>query len=145
MIFTRIDFAPNFREMCYDLGDPFLPVVGEDILDAMRVHLPASTDGSYGRPPGYARSRLRQLEHARDRGGPPYIHVGTDATTPDGVSYPSILEHGSPPHVIEAHGNYSLRRGNQYFGRVVHHPGIKPIPWARRSAQSINGRRYYLR
>ena len=141
----RVVFSPDFQEQCFRLGEPFLEEAGDDVLAAMRIHLPASRDGSHGRPAGYARSRLRVLASGRDP-YVPYRNVGTDATTPEGVSYPSILEHGSPPHEIRAHGDYSLRTADgRYLGRVVQHPGIKPIPWARRSAQTIHGRRYYAR
>lgn len=141
----RIVYSRDFQEECFRLGEPFLEAVGDDVLTAMRTNIPVSSDGSNGRPAGYARSRLRVLAKGRDP-YVPYLNVGTDATTPEGVSYPSILEHGSPPHVIEAHGEYSLRTADgRYLGHSVQHPGTKPVPWARRSAQSINGRRYYLR
>lgn len=52
------------------------------------------------------------------------VEVGTD--------HWSETEYGSPPHVIRAHGRYSLHddEGN-YFGPVVHHPGTPAQPFLR--------------
>ena len=87
--------------------------------------------------------------HAEGR----YREVGTSATTPVGTSYPAILEHGSKAHVIESKGPYPLRDSKgRVVGRPVldgdgrliawrvHHPGTKPIPWARASALALAGR-----
>lgn len=41
-------------------------------------------------------------------------------------------EYGSSPHIIRAHGDYSLRSDDgEYFGRVVHHPGTPEQPFMR--------------
>lgn len=142
-IVERLVWDPGVLGDLFDLAEPFVERASADVLDAMQLELPASRDGSNGRPPGYARSRLRRLGRGRDATGP-FRDVGTDATTPDGTSYPAILEHGSKPHIIESHGPYPLRNRHtgQVFGRVVQHPGTRADPWARRSAQTIHGRRY---
>jgi hypothetical protein len=136
----RIVWEPGWREQLGDLAEPMLDRADRVVLNAMEREIPRSTDGSYGRAPGYAARRLKVLEKGRDIGGR-YHHVGTDATTPDGTSYPAILEHGSKPHIIESKGNYPLRdKHGRVFGRRVRHPGTKPIPWARVSAMALNGR-----
>ena len=141
----RIDYPPDFRRRCEELAEPALKPAGEMVLAAMHRFLPASEDGSHGREPGYARSRLGVLRAGRDEIGP-FREVGTDAESPEGVNYPAILEYGQKPHVIESKGPWPLRnpQTGQVFGRKVMHPGAKPIPWARRSAAAINGRRFRL-
>jgi hypothetical protein len=56
------------------------------------------------------------------------VWVGTDHWAP--------TEYGSAPHIIRAHGNYSLhnRETGQYFGPVVHHPGTPEQPFMRPAA-----------
>jgi hypothetical protein len=139
-VIERIDYAPNWRQQLWDAADPAMVHFGEAIVVAAKREMPASTDGSNGRPPGYARSRMRTLERGRDAFGP-YRHLGTDATTPDGTNYPAIVHYGQKPHVIKSHGDYPLRDAHgRVFGRVVNHPGARPNPWAERAARTINGR-----
>jgi hypothetical protein len=51
----------------------------------------------------------------------------------DGQTYALYVEMGTRPHVIRAHGDYSLRNREtgQGFGPVVHHPGTRPQPFLR--------------
>lgn len=139
-VVERIDYAPDFQDQLWDIGEPFLAEAGDVVLDAMGRNIPRSTDGSYGRPAGYAASRLSTLRAGRDPA--PYRDVGTDAATPDGDSYPAMLEHGTKPHIIESRGPWPLRdrRTGRVFGRRVMHPGTRPIPWARLSAEALRGR-----
>lgn len=139
---TRVDWARDWERQLWRAGEPALDAGADVILEAMKVNIPVSADGSHGRPAGYARSRLDVLERGQDGEGP-YRDVGTDARTPDGDSYPAMLEHGTKAHDIVAKGPYPLRnrRTGQVFGRRVRHPGTKPIPWARISAAALNGRR----
>jgi hypothetical protein len=138
---VRVVLAPDFHEQLAKVADPSMREAGQIVLNNMRARIPVSTDGSYGRQAAYARSKLRDLREGRDPRGH-YLDVGTDATTPDGTCYPAILEHGSKPHEIRSHGKYPLRdEQGHVFGRVVRHPGTKPIPWARLSAMALNGRR----
>lgn len=52
------------------------------------------------------------------------VEVGTD--------HWAETEYGSRPHIIRAHGPYSLRSDDgEYFGRVVHHPGTPAQPFMR--------------
>jgi hypothetical protein len=118
-----------------------LPQAGAIVLAAMKETIPVSSDGSYGRPAGYARSRLRLLNSGIDPAGA-FIDVGTDATTPDGTCYPAIVHYGAKPHVIESHGNYPLRdKHGRVFGRRVMHPGSRPTYWATRATAALAGRR----
>jgi hypothetical protein len=142
---VRVVFDPDYRHNVRTLGELFLDPIGKVILAGERRRLPRSNDGSYGRPPGYANSRLRELERGRDP--EPYSHLGTDAVTPEGDSYPAMLEHGTKAHVITPkEPGYPLRdpRTGRVFGYRVQHPGTKPIPWARRSAMDIHGRVFRL-
>lgn len=111
------------------------------VADEQRRTIPISDDGSYGRPAGYARDSIDTFR-GRDAAGT-FWDVGATATTPDGVSYPAILDAGSRPHVIESHGDYPLRnrQTGQVFGRRVNHPGTKPTYWCRRSVMVLAGRR----
>lgn len=51
----------------------------------------------------------------------------------DGRTYAAYVELGTAPHVIRAHGPYSLRDAEtgESFGPVVHHPGTRPTPFLR--------------
>lgn len=140
-IVERIVYAPDFRQSVWDLAEPFLDDAADVVLAAERVNIPRSTDGSHGRPAGYAASRLRILTAGRDEQGP-YRDAGTDATSPEGFNYPAALENGTKPHEIHSKGPWPLRnrRTGQVFGRSVMHPGTAPIPWGRRSAEALRGR-----
>jgi hypothetical protein len=119
---------------------PAVAKAAEIVADEQRRLIPVSKDGSYGRPPGYARDHIGVW--ATEGPGGTYYDVGSDATTPDGVSYPAILDTGSKPHIIESHGNYPLRNRatGQAFGKVVHHPGTQPTYWCRLSIYALVGR-----
>lgn len=132
---------PAGDEILGNLTAVSLEKAGRIVLAAMKRTIPRSRDGSNGRPAGYAASRLRILERGRELNGQ-YVDVGTDATTPSGQSYPAILEHGTKPHLITSHGNYPLRdRHGRVLGRVVHHPGTRPMPWARTALAVLSGAR----
>lgn len=53
------------------------------------------------------------------------VTVGTDHWAP--------TEYGSAPHIIRAHGPYSLHNAetDEYFGPLVHHPGTPEQPFMR--------------
>lgn len=123
------------------IAAPKVRLAAEIIADRQRETIPISDDGSHGRPPGYARDHI-DIWAGVNRGGT-YYDVGSDATTPDGVSYPAILDAGSKPHVIESHGDYPLRNAHtgQVFGKRVMHPGTRPTYWCRNSIFALAGRR----
>lgn len=53
-----------------------------------------------------------------------WVVVGTD--------HWEATEYGSPPHLIVSHGKWSLRSDDdEYFGRIVHHPGTPEQPFMR--------------
>lgn len=110
------------------------------VVASQRERIPVSKDGSYGRPPGYARDRIAARPTVSLRGGLAF-NVGSDATTPEGFPYPVVLDVGSRPHTIESHGDYPLRnpRTGQVFGKRVHHPGTAPTSWCRGSLAVIRG------
>ncbi len=150
---TRIEYAPDWRAQLQALGEEPLGRAADRVLDAMKTTIPVSTEGSHGRPAGYARSRLRTLERGRMTTGEPYRDVGTDATTPDGESYPAMQHYGTKPHVIESHGAYPLRDSHgRVYGRPViqsgrlvgwrvNHPGTRATYWGTRAAMTIHGAR----
>jgi hypothetical protein len=111
---------------------------GERVAQEQKRLAPVSPDGSHGRPSGYMRSRvgfeLGRVE--RDL----CVDIGTDATTPDGHSYPVDVELGTRAHVIESKGDYPLRdkHGNVY-GRKVNHPGTAAQPFLRPSLDVLRG------
>jgi hypothetical protein len=141
---TRIDYDIDWRIKAEMLGDRGLALAASDVADAQRRRIPVSRDGSYGRAPGHARRRIAVTRGVEFDG--PYRDIGSDATTPDGTSYPAILDLGSAAHVIESHGDYPLRNAKtgQVFGRRVNHPGTRPTAWCRGSLEEIRGRRYYI-
>lgn len=110
------------------------------VVAAQRARIPVSNDGSYGRPPGYARDRIAARPTVSLRGGLAF-DIGSDATTPGGFPYPIVLDRGSRPHTITAHGDYPLRNRatGQVFGRTVHHPGTKPTYWCTGSTDVLRG------
>jgi hypothetical protein len=144
VVFERIDWSPDWQRQLEDAGAPLLRRAADDVLDAMKTTIPVSQDGSHGREPGYAKSHLKTLERGRDDQGL-YRDVGTDARTPDGDSYPAMLEHGTKAHeIVPREPGYPLRdpATGRVFGYKVNHPGTKPIPWARTALYSIRGRVY---
>jgi hypothetical protein len=136
---VKVTLAPGFPARVMVIAAPKLAIAAEIVAAEQRRLIPVSADGSNGRPAGYARDRIAVRPGAD--GGGPYYDVGSDATTPDGVSYPTILDAGSRPHTITAHGDYPLRdRHGHIFGHSVNHPGTKPTYWCRRSILALAGR-----
>jgi len=88
-----------------------------DIAQDARRRVPVDT--------GELRSTIRTAINTPTSGR---VWVGTDHWAP--------TEYGSAPHVIRAHGPYSLHNAEtgQYFGPVVHHPGTPEQPFMRPAA-----------
>jgi len=124
------------------LAAPKVTKAAQLVAAVQRERIPVSRDGSYGRPAGYARSRIAARPTLSLRGGLAF-DVGSDATTPEGFPYPVVLDVGSRPHIIESHGDYPLRnpRTGQVFGKRVHHPGTKATNWCRGSMYVLRGMR----
>lgn len=138
---VRVVLAPDAMRQAANLAAPAMEAGAQIVAEGQRRRIPVSRDGSHGRPPGYARSKIH-VEHGTDAQGP-YWDVGTgdQALSPDGANYPLILELGSRPHEIRSHGDYPLRdRHGRVFGKVVHHPGTRPYPWLRAALADIAGR-----
>jgi hypothetical protein len=138
----RMRWRRDWQPVVSGLAEEHLDDAAEVVLAGMRRRIPRSTDGSNGRPPGYAASRLH-IRRGVDTAGR-YRDVGTDATSQDGYPYPLALEHGTKPHVIVSKGPWPLRdpRTGRVFGRRVMHPGTRPIPWARPSLFDLRGREF---
>jgi hypothetical protein len=142
MATVRVTMEPGWEIKVAGLAEPAMVRASDEIAAGQRRRIPVSRDGSHGRPPGYARSRISVTAGVDARGR--YRDIGSDATTPDGTPYPLILDLGSAPHVIESHGDYPLRnpRTGQVFGRRVNHPGTRPTAWCRASIEDIRGKDY---
>jgi len=135
---VRVAFDRQFPARVVVVAAPKVAVAAQIVAAEQRRTIPVSKDGSYGRPAGYARDRINVFPGADALG--PYLDVGSDATTPDGVSYPAILDAGSRRHTIESHGDYPLRnKQGVVFGKSVDHPGTKPTYWCRHSIMALSG------
>lgn len=136
---VKVEFVQRWETAVATAAAPRIAVAAEIVAEAQRAAIPVSRDGSYGRPAGYAKSRIGVTGGYDALGF--YFDVGSDATTPDGTSYPAILDLGSRPHVIESHGEYPLRsKDGRVFGRRVSHPGTQATYWCRGSLAALAGR-----
>lgn len=140
-VHVRVVFDRQLPARVATIAAPKVRRAAEIVADRQRELIPVSNDGSNGRRPGYARDHISTWV-GFSRGGT-YYDVGSDATTPDGVSYPAIMDAGSRPHTIESHGDYPLRNPHtgQVFGPAVRHPGTKATYWCRNSIFALAGRR----
>ena len=137
---VRVVFDRQLPARIAVVAAPKVAVAAQIVAAEQRRAIPVSRDGSHGRPAGYARDRIGIHSGADALGA--YLDVGSDATTPDGTSYPAILDAGSRRHTITAHGDYPLRnrKTGQIFGHSVDHPGTKPTYWCRNSIFALAGR-----
>jgi hypothetical protein len=87
-----------------------------------------------GRGSGTLRSSITKL---RGEGGS--WLVGPTDTLEDGTLLGELIEKGTPPHVIESHGDWPLRNNGDVFGRIVNHPGTAPQPFIEPAAESLSG------
>lgn len=133
----RVDLNhPAIRAL---LTSPEGPVAKLLIRDAQKVtqgakrRCPVSPAGSGGNRSGHLRSSIG-WDLGRDAGGL-YADIGTD------VDYGLYVEVGTKPHVIRAHGPWSLRnrRTGKVFGPVAHHPGTRAQPYLRPALDDIRG------
>jgi hypothetical protein len=140
---VRVVLAPGFERELKTMVGPSMESAAAVVAAGQRARIPVSADGSYGRQPGYAKSKIH-VESGIDALGPWWdIGTGDDALTPSGTNYPLILELGSRPHVIESHGNYPLRdKHGRVFGKRVNHPGTQPYPWLRAAVADLAGRTF---
>lgn len=139
---VRVQANPRANALLSALAAPKVTKAALAVAAAQRAAIPVSRDGSYGRPPGYARSRISARPTVSLRGGLAF-NVGSDATTPEGYPYPLGLDRGTKPHTIRSKGKYPLRnpKTGQVFGREVHHPGTKPTYWCTASLLVLRGMR----
>jgi hypothetical protein len=138
---VEVVLSPAFDREAQRLAAPAMEEAARIVAAGQRERIPASADGSHGRPAGYAKSKIH-VERGIDTQGPWWdVGTGDDALTPDGTNYPVILELGSRPHEIRSHGDYPLRdRHGRVFGRAVQHPGTQPYPWCRAALADLAGR-----
>jgi hypothetical protein len=138
---VTVTLAPDAERQIMRLAAPAMEAGARIVAEGQRRRIPVSVDGSHGRAPGYARSKIH-VERGTDGQGPFWdVGTGDDALSPDGTNYPVILELGSRPHVIESKGDYPLRDSHGHvFGRRVNHPGTRPYPWCRAALADIAGR-----
>jgi len=100
------------------------------VLSAQKARCPVSPYGSGQNPSGYLRSSCVAVAEPD----------GSRIVGPT-ADYGGYVNNGTVPHIIRAHGNYSLHNPHtgQYFGPVVHHPGTKPNPFITDSLLAIAG------
>lgn len=139
---VRVQANPRANALLSALAAPKVTKAALAVAAYQRQRIPVSRDGSYGRPPGYAKSRIAARPTVSLRGGLAF-NVGSDATTPDGYPYPVGLDRGTPPHIIRSKGNYPLRnpKTGQVFGKEVRHPGTAPTYWCTGSLAVLAGMR----
>ena len=137
---VRVQASPRANALLSALAAPKVTKGALAVAAAQRAAIPVSRDGSYGRPPGYARSRIAARPTVSLQGGLAF-NVGSDATSPEGFPYPLVLDRGSRPHTIRSKGNYPLRnpKTGQVFGREVRHPGTEPTFWCTASLLVLRG------
>ncbi|GAA0528795.1 hypothetical protein GCM10010172_06750 [Paractinoplanes ferrugineus] len=134
-----VQFEPLWEQQVLGLSEPFLEEAAAIVEEGQKRRIPVSRDGSHGRERGYARDQIH-VERGRDAIGP-YRDIGSDAESPDGYPYPLGLETGTVPHDITAKGDYPLRsKDGRVFGKTVHHPGTKPMPWCVPALADLAGR-----
>jgi hypothetical protein len=100
------------------------------VTGAMKARCPVSPYGSGENPSGYLRSSCRAFAEPD----------GSRIVGPT-ADYGGYVNDGTDPHIIRAHGDYSLHNAHtgQYFGPVVHHPGTKPTHFVEDSLSAIAG------
>jgi HK97 gp10 family phage protein len=95
--------------------------VTEDVADEARARCPVDS--------GDLVDTIRTAYPGKLRG---VVIVGGDGTLATGVDYWPYVEYGTPPHLIESTGPWSLRSdAGVYFGRRVWHPGTQAQPFMR--------------
>ncbi len=116
-------------------------------VNTMKALCPVSPAGPRNPPPGRPSWRA-----AGDFPLPPSGRLRSSIHAlrmPDGsvivgptVPYAMYVEEDTRPHVIAAHGPWSLRSRvtGQLFGPVVHHPGTRGQHFVRRTAETLGGR-----
>ncbi|MGH3275993.1 MAG: HK97 gp10 family phage protein [Streptosporangiaceae bacterium] len=104
--------------------------VTAQLVSEMKRRCPVSPVYS-GHESGHLRSSVRAFRQGNDS-----VIIGPTA------DYAKFVVEGTRPHIIRAHGDYSLhnRATGRYFGRVVHHPGTAPNPFVTEAAQEIAAR-----
>lgn len=73
--------------------------------------------------------------------------IGPTDKLPDGTFLAELISKGTPAHPIDAAGPWSLHNPvtGQYFGPHVNHPGTRPNPFIRLTAEQLHGARVRTR
>lgn len=102
-------------------------------VQTMKFLAPVSPVGPFHRS-GTLRSSVRAVRMPNGD-----IHIGPTA------DYGRYVNDGTRPHLIAAHGPYSLhnRESGRYFGPIVHHPGTRAVHFIEHTAESFQGRVYH--
>lgn len=129
---------------CDDPAGPIqraLDQLADGVVHSQKYRCPVSPIGPLHRS-GELRSSIRKF---RQPGGS--ILVGPTKQVEGGDFLGTMMEVGTPPHIIRSKGPWSLhnRETGQFFGRVVHHPGTRPHPFIRPSVDDLQGVRITLR
>lgn len=110
--------------------------LADGVVFSMKFRCPVSPPGPLHRS-GELRASIRKFRQPDGS----YL-IGPTATTGDHHTFLGpLVERGTPPHLIVAHGPYSLHNAEtgDYFGPVVHHPGTRAQPFIKPAADDLNG------
>lgn len=111
------------------VANPWADVVGPVVKAVIKEQAPVS-------PQGPNAGRLRDSITYEKKTGAASVTM-TYAT---GVPYARYVVDGTVPHLIEPRAAKALHwvdRSGDHFARLVHHPGTRPNPFARRAMEMM--------
>ena len=117
----NFSMSSDWRRQVLDICMPGIRNLADELEAQVHVEWQKTEPHPYSRPP----SQLMKDVYSE-------VDPETgDITVGDSAPYALDVEFDTKPHIIKAHGNYSLRSGSHYFGQIVHHPGTKAQPYLR--------------
>ena len=136
---TRVDMEPGWELEVLGAWDVFGETrLGPDIATDAKRYAPLGPSwivdiGKHPRTPEHEGGELKaSIGNHMD---------GHDVIVDADAPYAAIVELGSSPHPIDAHGPWSLWSPitNRYFGSHVNHPGTRPQPYLRTALYQTRG------
>ncbi len=128
--------------------DRGMSLLADAVVLSMKFRAPVYSGPPRGPRPGHPRQVARRSGTLRNsirkfRQPDGSYLVGPTDQVGAGQFLGTMIELGTPPHIIRSTGPWQLYNAatGQGFGRVVHHPGTRPHPFIRPAAEDLNGRR----